>query len=122
MDLETFISQTLKQIIAGIRLAQEYASQSKTGAAINPRGITALQKDNEGRKQPHEMSTKLPVHQVEFDIAVTVAQSSEGKAGGGLRVAGLGIGGQKVTMAECSSVSRVKFTVPLIWPDPQIVQ
>jgi hypothetical protein len=119
MDLETFISQSLKEIIAGIRSAQQYVAQSGTGAAINPRGITALQKDSEGMKQPHDMITKLPVHQVEFDVAVTVAQSSQGKAGAGLLVAGLGIGGQKASTAESSSVSRVKFTVPLIWPDPQ---
>ncbi len=74
MDLETFISQSLKQILAGIRSAQEYAAQSKIGAAINPRGITALEKDSEGRRRPHDMLTKLPVHQVEFDVEVTGAQ------------------------------------------------
>jgi hypothetical protein len=122
MDLETFISQSLKQIIAGIRSAQEYAAESTTGAAINPRGITALQKDSEGKKQPHDIMTKLPIHQVEFDVAVTVAESSQGKAGVGLLVAGLGIGGQKASTAESSSVSRIKFTVPLVWPDPQTIK
>ena len=123
MDLENFISESLKQIIAGVRSAQEHADQHPSGAAINPRGITAIQKDSEGRRHPHDMITKLPIHQVEFDIAVTVTQSSHGKADGGLRIAalGIGIGGEKGSKDENSSVSRLKFTVPVVWPDPQTI-
>ena len=119
MDLRTFISQSLQEIIVGVRSAQEYLVQHPTGAKVNPRGITALKKDSKGTTQPFDMQTKLPVHQVEFDVAVTVAQASEGKAGGGLLVAGLGIGGQKASSSESSSVSRIRFSVPIVWPDPQ---
>jgi hypothetical protein len=122
MDLENFISQSLKQIIAGIRSAQEYAAQCQTGASINPRGITALQRDSEGRRQPHDLGTKLPIHHVEFDVAVTVGQSSAGKGGASLRVVGIGIGGQKSSTEEHSSVTRVKFNVPVTWPDPQTMR
>ena len=122
MDLESFIAQSLQQVISGVRSAQEYAANNPTGAKINPRGITALKRDDHGKKQPHDIGTKLPVHDVEFDVAVTVTQSSEGKAGGGLLVAGLGIGGQKASSTESASVSRIKFTVPIVWPDPQVAK
>jgi hypothetical protein len=72
MDLETFISQSLTQIIAGIRSAQVFAAQSGTGATINPRGITALQKVGAGKRHPHDPITELPIYQVEFDVAVTI--------------------------------------------------
>jgi hypothetical protein len=121
MDLQTFISESLRQIIVGVRSAQEYVTQHPTGAIVNPGGLRALQKDSKGQFQAHDASTGLPVHQVEFDVAVTIAQSSEGKAGGGLLVAGLGIGGQKTSAAESSSVSRIKFSVPIVWPNPETV-
>jgi hypothetical protein len=120
MDIQTFVSETLRQVVAGIHLAQKTVAQESIGAKINPRGITALAKNANGQKEPHDINTKLPVHQIEFDIAVTVSESSEGKAGGGLLIAGLGIGGQKTAASENLSVSRVSFTVPVVWPDPTI--
>ncbi len=116
MDLQTFISESLHQIISGICSAQKKFSQESTGAKINPRGITALAKDSSGQKQPHDINTKLPIHQIEFDIAVTVSEAAEGKVGGGLLIAWLGIGGQKTSATENSSVSRIRFTVPVVWP------
>ncbi len=119
MDLQTFISQSLGQIIAGIRAAQLEVAEKRTAAKINPRGATVLSSQPSGRTQAHDLHTKLPVHQVEFDVAVTVARSSEGKAGVGLSVLSIGIGGHKQTSAESSSVSRIRFSVPVVWPDPQ---
>lgn len=118
MDLQTFLSESLQQIIAGIHSAQEKIKQGQSGAKVNPRGTTAVATDSQGRKQPCDIDTKLPIHQVEFDIAVTASESTEGKAGGGLLIAGLGIGGQKTATTENLSVSRIKFTVPVVWPDP----
>lgn len=118
MDIQTFVSETLRQIITGIHSAQKEVAQGSTGAKINPRGVTALEKDLQGQRQPHDIDTKLPLHQVKFDIAVTVSGSTEGKIGGGLLVAGLGIGGQKTNTAESSYVSRINFTVPVVWPNP----
>jgi len=122
MDIQTFVSETLRQVVDGIRSAQKTVAKESTGAKINPRGITALAKNANGQRQPHDIDTKLPIHQIEFDIAVTVSESAEGKAGGGLLVAGLGIGGQKTAATENLSVSRVSFTVPVVWPDPNTSQ
>jgi hypothetical protein len=118
MDIQTFVSETLRQIVTGIHSVQKEVAQGSSGAKINPRGITALKEGPQGRRQPHDIQTKLPIHQVEFDIAVTVSESAEGKAGGGLFIAGLGIGGQKTAATENLSVSRIRFTVPVVWPNP----
>lgn len=120
MDRQAFVSESLKQIIAGMRSAQEYVAATPTGAKINPRGITALEVDENGNRQPHDIHTKLPIDRVEFDIAVTVGESSGAKAGAGLVVAGIGIGGHKTAAAEHSSVSRIRFSVPVVWPDPTL--
>jgi hypothetical protein len=118
MDIQTFVSETLQQVITGIHSAQNTIGQGPTGAKINPRGITTLEKDPHGQRQPHDINTKLPIHQIEFDIAVTVSESTEGKTGGGLLIAGLVLGGQKAATSENLSVSRIRFSVPVVWPDP----
>ncbi len=114
MNLETFVSESLQQIIAGVRSAQRLSPAS---AIINPRGKTAVADD-----APTELHSGLPVHQVEFDIAVTVAESHEGKAGGGLVVIGIGLAGNKSSKSETSSVSHIKFSVPIVWPDPKTLK
>jgi hypothetical protein len=119
MDLETFVSESLQQIIRGVRGAQDHFAKNPIDAKINPRGITALERSEEGVKQPHDLHTKLPIHQVEFDVAVTVSASSEGKGGVGIRVMGIAIGGEKASTTESSLVSRLKFSIPVVWPDPQ---
>ncbi|MGD0139705.1 MAG: hypothetical protein ABSD28_12575 [Tepidisphaeraceae bacterium] len=121
MDLETFVSQSLLQIVAGVRKAQEKFANNPAGAKINPRGTTALGHTELGRKAPHEMHTKLPVHQMEFDIALTTVDSSEGTGSAGLRIMAIGIGGELASRNEASSVSRVKFSVPIVWPDPDTI-
>ena len=119
MNLDTFISQSLAQILQGIQDAQSFTRENPSGAKVNPRGVTALEKDSGGQNQPHDLQTKLPVHQVDFDIAVTVTDSKEGEAGGKLSVVGIGVGGKAYTTGEHSSVSRISFSIPVIWPDPK---
>src|SRR6266536_3529276 len=82
--LEAFVAQSMQKIIAGVRSVQQYVVENPTGAKINPRGITALNKDGKGRKHAHDLHTKLPVHQVDFDLAITVADRSEKKGAANL--------------------------------------
>ncbi|MGA3068256.1 MAG: hypothetical protein ABSF29_15535 [Tepidisphaeraceae bacterium] len=105
MDLKTFISESLKEIISGVRSAQDHFAHNPNGAKINPRV-----------RLPQQFNPGHPVHNVEFDIAVTVSESSDEKVAAGLVVLGLGAGGQTISKTESSYVSRVKFSVPVIWP------
>jgi len=120
MELKDFLSETLKQIIKGIQDAQEFVDKYGQGAKVNPRGITALKRDESGRNQPHDINTKLPIERVEFDVAITASDSVEKSGGGGLRVWALNVGGQAGTSSENTTISRIRFGVPIVLPDPQV--
>ena len=103
MDLDTFIVETLRQIVKGVKEAQQH--DDCKGALINPvnaRGGGA--------------TTQVAINPIDFDVALTVSQENakEGKASIGL--ACLGIGGQGKATTASSCVSRVKFSVPTILP------
>jgi hypothetical protein len=98
VDLETFIAETLRQIVKGVKTAQSHADC--TGAQINPLLDGAC----------------IAVEQIEFDVAVTVTEGSEKKGGIGVFTGGFGIGGQANANTANSSVSRIRFNVPVVLP------
>lgn len=113
MQLEEFIHQSLTQIVNGIAKAQEAVLQ--TGARINP-----SIRDAENPKTPilNDPINKgfSALQNIEFDVAVTVTEGSEDKVGGGIKIAALGIGGETKAENKNSTVTRLKFTVPMIFP------
>ncbi len=98
MDLETFVSETLQQIVKGVKTAQRHADCQT--ARINP-------VDQQGF---------VHVKDIEFDVAVTVTEGAEKKGGIGVFSGVLGVGGQASSNTASSSVSRIKFSVPVILP------
>lgn len=109
MDLETFISETLRQIVKGVKAAQEH--EDCRGAEINPRARVLVA--SSGDKVPGDASAR----QVEFDVAVTVSEGAEKQGKGNIGVASiLGIGGQASSNMSNTSVSRIKFSVPVVLP------
>jgi len=104
MDLETFIAETLRQLIAGVKKAQE--STQVLGGNINP-------------DVPWPTFSALAaneIQKVEFDVAVTATEGSEKKAGIGVVMAMFGAGGHASSNTTNTSVSRIRFTVPVILP------
>jgi len=94
MNIKEFVSDTLKQIIDGVVDAQEYA------------------KNKEAVLVPH-----LDYYRnISFDVAVTVDESKqkEGKAGITVWSIGAGVGGK--TESSSSTVSRIKFEIPIALP------
>jgi hypothetical protein len=112
MRLQEFVSQAVKEIIAGVQEAQTYAAT--TGARINPalhygaadKGPYALGTDDEPR----------PIRDVEFDVGVTSTDASETQAGADVFVAVLGIGARGRSDTSNGCVSRIKFSVPIVLP------
>jgi len=101
MKLQEFVSETLKEIIAGVKEAKSFAASQ--GAMVNP------PIDRGGR--PANL-----IKDVEFDVAVISTEGTETKKGAGIFVAGIGVGAKgKVDMSN-STVSRIKFSVPVILP------
>ncbi len=104
VNLEEFVSETMRQIIAGVKKAQA----GEDGANVNA-------------SFPDTLGSNLSFNpaygtfsRVDFDVALTAEQS--GQAGGSLKVWGLAsaeAGGK----TSAQTVSRVVFAVPLRLPD-----
>lgn len=112
MNLKEFISLTLTQIIEGV----EDAKSRKGVTRVNPkpRKDTKIEKLHEAGYTISD-TTELIQH-VEFDVALTITEGKETKGGIGVFVAGIGLGSQGQSDKGVSSVSRIKFKVPLSLP------
>jgi len=119
MNLEEFVKVSLEQIISGVKKAQESTKlpdkHSSEADLINPAIMYSADSAPKG-KYFATMQRNL-VHFVEFDVAVSADNTTEAKGGFSLKVAGLGgveagAGGSETS----SSISRVKFSVPLQLP------
>jgi hypothetical protein len=106
MDLHEFVAQTLIQISEGVA-----AARAKKGKRIAPQLNIA----------PRESERVFAINDgdgvaflVEFDVAVTAVEKSEAGGGGGIQVMSfLTAKGEKTQATESSTVSRVKFDVPI---------
>lgn len=110
MKLDDFVSQTLKQIIDGVSVAQEYG-RSKN-ADINPASARFHSK-TEGLIFCQE--TGIPLQNVEFDVAVTVAESQT-SSNGNPSVGAISVSSSTEAITQNSSISRIKFKVPVLLP------
>ena len=106
MELRDFIAKTISEIQNGVQLAIDQTMDVK--GAVNPVwGVGNLNKDN--------------VQNIHFDIAVTATEKSDGQAGGGIKVMGVGIDGKVTSASENSHVSRIQFEIPIILTGQVIV-
>jgi hypothetical protein len=109
MDLEDFVATALTQIAKGIQRAQTDAAD--TGAWINPIGSHPYP----ALGPAIEVADKIfsVIHNVEFDVALTATDKTEGGLKGGLKIfaAELGAGGK--IASEDSTVSRLQFKAPV---------
>jgi hypothetical protein len=110
VDLKEFVSQTLTQIMEGVREAQ---SASTHGGVVSPT-LNHFGKLSE----VVQTDTGHFAHMVDFDVALTVEQGSGTKGGIGLVVGPVTLGSTGQSSAQNSSVSRVKFRVPVVLPIP----
>lgn len=115
MELETFVAETLKQIIDGVVKAQAHAKNKR--AVINPASRMASG-GGIGKSPRKTWETDDPARRqdIEFDVAVTAGEGTEKKGGLGIVVGPLALGGRGQATANTQSVSRVKFTVPILLP------
>lgn len=104
MELGEFITETLVQIQTGVRDAITRQNTLGIQGAINPvfGPVGAEHTQN-----------------VEFDVAVTVTDKSNGGGKAGIKVFSVELGGELSKSAEQSTASRVKFAIPVIPPFEQ---
>ena len=109
MELKQFVTETLRQILEGVAETENVEEAPKPGR-VNP-PLSTPDGTLESWKQP-VTTYGQPVYLVEFDIAVTVDERADAKAG--LKVLGIGIGGELAERSE--TVNRIKFSVPVEYP------
>lgn len=114
MDLQEFVRTTLVQITRGVQDAQ--TSVRENGGYVSPPSHSPVK--NEAHFD--NLHDGQVVFLVDFDVAVTVNETTGTNAEAKLKVGGLlslGAGGKSGDSHE--SVSRIKFKVPLALPvDP----
>lgn len=111
MDLKEFISETLVQIVSGVADAQEKAAS--VGGKVSPNlrgGQTAL--GSHGFLFAEGGAAQV----VQFDVALTVKEGTGTKGGIGIVAGVVSLGSTGQSNTENSSVSRVKFGVPIVLP------
>jgi len=115
MELRDFVAESLKQVVDGIVNAQEYSAEK--GALINPKGM--VNAPNTGLIVTHNLgSGQYPIPRIiEFDVAVTVSEGMEAKAGIGVFAGALGLGTQAKLEDGNLSVSRIRFSIPVLFPE-----
>jgi hypothetical protein len=118
MELNTFIEESLKQLIQGVKNAQKAtlppSKNARDSALINPDIMYSADSAPKG-KYYATIDRNLVIF-VDFDIAVTTDYKDEAKGGLGIKVFGIGIGTGGSSAESGSTLSRIKFQVPIILP------
>ncbi len=109
MELKEFIKETLVQIIEAIKDAQ------KSVGTDNGEIILKLSTQRSKGEISHDGRV---IHNIYFDVAVTVTEGSEKKGGGGIKVVSLfEIGGDGKRSESNIFQNRIQFHVPLTYPN-----
>jgi len=109
MNLDEFVKEVLSQIVSGIRHAQSVEG----GAYIVP----ASDGGHEYAKHSRVSSNaRYKSTIVDFDIALTVEDSSKGVGGGSLKVFSFGAKAEGEVTSKDTTVSRIQFAIPIMLP------
>jgi len=112
MELQQFVTTALKQIVDGVTEAQE---AMEGDGEVNPHLWNQLRAEA-AKHGILESNAGKWVHMVEFDVAVTAGESSGKKGGIGVMVGSVGIGSQRAQNTESTTVSRLRFSIPVAYP------
>ncbi|MDR1459612.1 MAG: hypothetical protein LBI60_05305 [Bacteroidales bacterium] len=107
MELDEFIKETLVKILKGVKEAQSAAGEYD--AYINP--VTGS-----GATMVKIHDRLCNIQNVEFEIALTGTEGSEGTTGIGVWFGGIGMGAKGKEEAENKSATGVKFSIPVSLP------
>jgi len=118
MDIQEFVKASLIGIMSGIQEAQkEYSGRNSAyDPLICPASAPPLSDIGGGTKGHADK-----VHEIEFNLAITVTESSSSKAHGSAGVKVIGVySGEMGAAAEASgthsTLSRIRFTIPVRYP------
>jgi hypothetical protein len=112
MQLDEFISETLKAIIKGTKDSQEFAKENR--AVVNPQIIGPSGGTKYIRMDRDENNSIIS--DIDFDVAVTASSKQESGIGGGINVLSINLRGKKEETDLHQTVSRIKFTITVALP------
>lgn len=112
MELRQFLKVSLSEIIQAMEDVADFAKEH--GAEINP--STLEWRTDQGQVLIYDEESGLLATLVEYDVAVTSERGHE--EGAGIKVLGIGMGANAKTQytSQNQSVSRIKFSVPVVLP------
>lgn len=112
MKLDKFVEESIKQVISGVDAAKKYGDAHN--AQVNPASASFSTKSE---TIVYCSNTGVPIQQIEFDVAVTVTKVTSSTEESGSNVGEVSVAGNtSSTGSENSSVSRIKFTIPVLLP------
>jgi len=113
LKLQDFITTALTEIVAGVAAAAKEATSH--GALIGSMPLYGHVKE----AKIVTTDDDRPVSQVEFDIVLAEASGTSTKGGIGVLLGSVALGSQGASHGDTSSHSRVKFSVPIAFPNAQ---
>jgi alpha-D-ribose 1-methylphosphonate 5-triphosphate diphosphatase PhnM len=114
LQLKDFVREALVEIAQGV----EEARQALSGSAAEVNPSVARRFDAKSTNYGDSSSGK-PIFLIEFDVAVTATEGTQTKGGIGVVAGVLALGSQGQSELANSSVSRIKFMVPMALPYEQ---
>ena len=108
MQLKEFVTESLTQIMGGIKEAQNKCS--KIGGLICPEGVVV------NNKKAERFYYNKPVDMIEFDIAVIATEEMDKGGGGGINVYSVKLGGSVEKKNTDTRESRISFSIPVVFP------
>jgi hypothetical protein len=111
MELKDFVSESIKQITDGVNEAKLHADQNN--ASVNPQRWGW---NSSNVQVKYDKKTGAAIETIEFDVAVTATDGTATKGGIGVFMGAVNLGSQGQSENSNSSVSRLKFSIPIILP------
>lgn len=114
MELDEFISGTVKSIIKSINDSMDFAESN--GAIINP---ILMEKDYDAKtsiwRKDHQDGRRA-LTKVDFDVAVSASNEEGNKVGGGLKIQVLSLGASTDNKEINQTTSRIRFSIDIALP------
>lgn len=116
MNLSDFVETTIVEISEGILKASERLKDNN--GEVNPEAYDVEKgttKQHGPEYNPRGARGRV-VHKIDFDVAVLVDDSEKINANAKLKILSVELGGGGESTSKSGTNSRIKFTIPVVYP------
>lgn len=119
IDLKDFVNQTLSQIVEGVNAFNDQHSKQEGSTTVKAMPISGQGIDEKAAANLAKMGfikvgTWNYATVVNFDVAVVAEEGENAKAGGGLKIFPVQLGGNLEASKNQASTSRISFPISLM--------